>query len=237
MNNLLLATMAGFLIGLSQFFELLGFYFRAEGSLRGLSTVGYSVHVQVATVSRIGSLLALPILGYLLDSDAHTNTLVFSGVVCASTIVFFSSILVKFKSIENLLSVVFDFITIKINRLDLGDSKRTKDSESEIPQSYKIRLFVASTIAYSVMIVGMFATFGLAAIYHDYRATILQSAPILTMLGTAISVIYFDPLASMLIDGCYSKMKAVQLIILTRLAAAILALFFFIGWALVSSYV
>ena len=71
-----LRIMGGALIGLSLSIETLGFFLRAIGSKRKYPSLGYSLHVQVATIARFGSFLGLPVLGSIVDSGLGPKALV-----------------------------------------------------------------------------------------------------------------------------------------------------------------
>ena len=228
MTYAVLSILAGSLMAFSHWIEVLGFFMRVAGSKKGLSALGYSVHVQLATGSRLGTFLAFPMIGYCIDKKAESKIIILSLI--AYCIVFF--LLNAFSLVSNLqyfAEKAFIFIIKKINRIKVQDLMFEASDGFILSREHLNRLTITSSISYLIIVAGIFMTFTLSAIWHDYRATILQLGPIFTGIGTIISTTMFDPFASWIFDKFRDKDQAVLAIIHGRMYASVILLISSLG--------
>lgn len=238
--NIAAAVLAGVLIGLAQTIETIGYHFRRIGSEAGSASLGYSIHVQTATASRLGSLLAFPIVGLLLDLQASVITILFVPLTACTVFIIGNIAFGKMKASEKILIQLFQFVVRRISRLETPTAPAPANSRvpTPVPPKRKRELMIAGCFAYCAVTSGTYAAFILAAVLSDYRATALQLAPALTAIGTLVSVTYFDPRVSVLIDGNFDKREAVEAIAQARTIAAsiVLAFVFVVGIIFVSVF-
>jgi hypothetical protein len=211
-----LLIISGVVLGLSLFVETFGFFLRSAGSSMALSSLGYSLHVQLATISRLGTFIGMPLVGFLLDSGTDPKTvsilpLMVSGIfiVCAVITLYYST------GVERFSVWLFLFLGRKISKLDVPcNGKRA--SPTEISTSEEAMLFWLSFLSHIIIVVGFYLMIILASIFNDWRVTLMQSTPLLTAAGTLISVIYFDPRASTLIDKSINPFRVTHIIMRAR---------------------
>ncbi len=217
-----LAIFSGALIGFSHWIEAIGFYMRVVGANHGLAALGYSAHVQIATVSRFGTLLAFPLIGYLIDNGHSASIISYSFVSYAFVFVLLNTITAKSGFEIIFYERFFFFIMNKINRI--GEIK-SNNLDVVYPNEFQYdesKLFLLSLFSYGVMIFGVFSVFFASTIVPEYRATILQIGPLITGVGAIVSTTYFDPYVSLIMDRSPRKNDAVSTIVKGRSYSALL---------------
>ncbi|CCQ10277.1 hypothetical protein PALB_11420 [Pseudoalteromonas luteoviolacea B = ATCC 29581] len=228
MSSLELVFFAGFLISIGHSFELFGFFFRLLGTQCGKPSVGYSSHVQIATFSRFSTLIAMPIVGYLLDIGAASIYVILIPVIALSFFSLLCVLQIYLSYKKNMLVIFFRFFAKVVSRIDVYDSIHERDLV-ELPKANKMKqIKIAGFLAYFIVSGGVFLIYIVSASFLDYRAMILQSAPILTAFGTFISVVFFDSAVSNTLDSYKVDMEFIRLIIISRLCAALALLALFI---------
>lgn len=220
-TNILLALFAGFLIGISHWLEAIGFYFRFVGSSRNLPSLGYSIHVQTATISRIGTLIAYPVIGYLLDTRQSYQVVLQMVAAYCVTYILLSLLTLRYSKNINLIEKIFSMLTKKFEHTDKNNNEKKYHL---IPEDKINKLKLYSLISYLIMVGGLFLTYALCAMHPDYRATILMLGPLLTSAGTLFSVMMLDPLVSWVIDTSHGAKKAIDEIIIFRVNGSIFLL-------------
>lgn len=224
MTSIMMATFAGMLIAISHWAEVYGFYLRAIGSNFGVPALGYSTHVQIATLTRIGSVTAFPIIGFLIDKGEAPGLIAY---VVYSYSLFYISLCVVAKvgkGNSQIAEKIFFFIVNRVNRLNIERSSEEFFSTERDYVYSKNKLMFLSILSYGIMVGGSFLTFLLSSIIVDYRATMLMLGPLFTVIGTFVSTTFFDPYASVTLEKSRYKIEVVNLIIVGRIYAALLVL-------------
>jgi len=217
-----LLIISGCVLGLSLFVETFGFFLRSAGSSLALSSLGYSLHVQLATFSRLGTFIGMPIVGFLLDSGTAPEVISILPLMVSAIFILFSAITLYFPNkIERFAIWLFLFMGRKISRLTVASNgKRTAGLEIKIEE--EIMLFWLSLLSHLIVVIGFYLMIILASIFNDWRVTLMQSTPLLTAAGTLLSVIYFDPRASTLIDKSENPFRATMIIMRARLTSMVI---------------
>ena len=219
----LLAVLAGCLISIGHTFELFGFFFRIIGAEYGKPSLGYSSHVQIATISRLSTLVAMPIVGYLLDKGVEIKTILLVPIASLVLFILFSllQILISYK--KNVLIFLFENFVAIVSRINIGESKYELmgcDKEP-IPNEIFKKIFISGFFAFLIVTGGLFSIYLVSSANLNYRAMILQSAPIFTAVGTLISVVFFDSTVSNVLDTYKYDMNLIRVIIKARMIAAL----------------
>jgi hypothetical protein len=207
------------LVGIFFFFlfslETIGYSLKDIGGRYNLPSLGYSIHVQVATFARAFSLFAFPLVGFMLDSSVGVRDMTIIPLLSSSLFIalFF---IVHRKNDFFLLHIDSLFLTYVKKAYGLGNLKCSKQRDP-VNQDEYFGIFVASGLAFFITVFGIFFTLILASIYHDYRATILQSSAVVTSAGTLLSVFYLDPKLSKLVDAKLEFSPILKIIYLSRL--------------------
>ena len=214
-----LLIISGSVLGISLFIETFGFFLRSAGASLSLSSLGYSLHVQLATFSRLGIFIGMPLVGFLLDSGTSPEVVSILPLMVSGIFMIFA-ILVLFipTQIERFSIALFFFMGQKISRLDIP-SNRERNSLVDVNPVEERNLFCLSLLSHLIIVTGFYLMIILASIYNDWRVTIMQSTPLLTAAGTLLSVIYFDPRASSLIDKSKDPFSAATVIMRARLTS------------------
>jgi hypothetical protein len=220
----MLAILAGFLIGISLVMETLAFHYREFGTRHGMPTLGYSLHVQLATLARAGTLVGLPLLGWMLDHGQSSHALVQAPAAAFSTFAGISGLSLAFsKRTESALERVFRVQAWIVSRVQL--TKRSPASNGEVAKVCRadaLTLQVAGAFSFILTAGGLFGVMMSAALAPAYRATILQLSPLVTSIGTVVSVTIFDPKISTLMDRGNDGLAVVRYVTRARLYGALL---------------
>lgn len=217
----------GMLMAISHFCETAGFEFRSIGSQYSRPALGYSIHVQFATLSRLFTMLAFPMIGFLLDTDAEQRDLLTIVGIHSALFAVISALYLFWPSRRALMTRAFFFLSMRVSRVSGEDLPRAAGHVAAIPVmdcAVKRRLLYLSAISFVLIILGLYSTLVLASIFRAWRATMLQLGPILTMAGTAMSTVFFDPYVSSLIDDSHGATDVTKVIVLGR-AVALLVTF------------
>ena len=121
-----MAILAGCLIGLSLSVETLAFHYREFGTRYEMPTLGYSLHVQLATLARAGTLVGLPLLGWMLDHGQSTTALVQAPAAAFATFSGISGLSLFFgKRTTRLLRPLFRLQAWVVSRVRLKSNAAT----------------------------------------------------------------------------------------------------------------
>jgi hypothetical protein len=222
------------LLLISLFFECYGFIFRHLGAINNSSSLGYSLHVQIATIARFGTLLSYPLIAYKLETGVTNNTLSIIPIISFSLLAITLYIFLKNKNLNNVFSF---YILKKLSNISgyqdiflkrSNSSSQIDDSDEEISKSEKFRLVYFGTFSFLFTSSSFFLTSILANQFLEYRATIIQCTPFISSVGTIMSVVYFDPTLSKLIDKNPNSFRAVKLAWQARIRGSIIIALIFI---------
>lgn len=216
------------LIFVTLFFECYGFIFRHIGAINNSSSLGYSLHVQSATISRFGTLLSYPLIAYKLETGITNNSLSLMPLVSFSLVAIALMLFLKYKNtnrlfssfILNKLSTMSGHQSIFINKLDTTPVFTNK--YEGISKTDKFRLVYLGTFSFLFTSSSFFLTSILANQFLEYRATIIQCTPFISGIGTLISVVYFDTTLSNLIDKNPTSFKTIELAWKARIYGSII---------------
>lgn len=222
----MITSVAAILIFFSLLFETLGFNFRRIGKMCNKSSLGYSLHVQFATVSRLGIFIGFPLIGYLIDQSSDIENILLVPVICyflISTFLFISAIYVH--RLDNLFKQFF-LLQLKISNIDRVDF----DENLAIPSNSfsKKRILILGAISFLFASSGIFFVSILSFTFSDLKATILLSSPAITAIGTLISVIFFDPFISRQIDDIDEPVNVIKYIYFSRALSSLILFVFFL---------
>ena len=214
------------LLSFSLFIETYGFLLRAVGKQTNALSFGYSAHVQLATLSRIGTFIGLPIVAFLIDKKIENLLILILPIFTFGLFIVFSLIVIKKQAAAINLSYFFFNKIIDLSKVNIKKNtiRITFESDTNIAVSNNN----ISTIK-KFGILSFFFTSGaffissiFAQHFHTYRATILQLTPFISFLGTISSVIYFDPKISHFIDNSVNPFPIIFEVFKIRLIGAIL---------------
>ena len=213
MDVTLLAFLSSLFIGLSLSFETTGSVGRVYGTYSRQPSYGYSLHVRIATLGRVFTFMGLPIMGYLVDVTGDPKVILWIGVCAAVSHSVFTAVFTvsRFK----LLSLVWAPLQNMINQID----HRQKINFGKI--------FYFSVASILMQLAGIIIINSAAAEIHDYRAALIQTAPLITALGTALHTFVVDPKLSKLADSSLdNSYDGIQQYILGRIFGTILIALF-----------
>jgi hypothetical protein len=192
---MILPIALGILFSMLYLAETLGYSIREAGRICGATAMGYSLHTQFGTLARMSTLVAMPIIGYLLDKNTPVDTII---LIPITTSLIYCAVMV--------LAIKKSFET-KVVRVSFSNRVRY--------------LALASYISFFIVLLGVFSAMVLAAVYHENRAMIMQSTVVLTSLGTFISILFFDPMISSIIDRGGDYRSLIKVIFISRIAAMV----------------
>lgn len=220
--------LASILICLSLLFETLGFNFRRIGKIKGYPSLGYSIHVQFATISRLGIFIGFPLIGFLVDTSSELNSLIIvpllSYLALFMILIFF---LIFIKKLDNLFYTLFNFM-LKISRVKIsGQVHDVAEIKDNILPINKIRILAVGSFSFLFQSIGIFIVSICAFLFPEYKATILLMSPSITAIGTLISVIFFDPYISEEIDNKAEPIEVISYVYLARAISSFVAAMIF----------
>lgn len=218
-DNLLIFI--SFFISISFYLETMSFLSRAIGYELNMSSSGYSFHVQISTLSRLGTLIGLPLMGILIDNRNFINLLLLP--ICVSFIFVIITLISLFflTKIIKLFKILFclRFNVIYINVSYKSNFKINKE------------IFLYGFLSYFFVNLAFFLVPVLAVVFYSNRAFIIQLSGLITGVGTFIGIFFFDHKLSKLLDldleGIDSKLNIIENVIFSRLIT--MAFIFFIG--------
>ena len=183
----LLAYLSSIFIGFALSFETTGSVGRIYGTFSGQPSYGYSLHVRIATLGRVFTFVGLPIMGYIIDVTGDPKVILGIGFGAAAS----HSVFTAFFTISRfrLLGFVSTPLKNMINQLDYNR------------KIYFGKIFYFSMASILMQLSGIIFINGAAAELHDYRAALIQTAPLITALGTALHTFVVDPKLSKLADS------------------------------------
>ena len=230
---MILIIFVSFLLAISLFTETFGFFMRAIGREINANSFGYSAHVQLATLSRIGTFIGLPIIAFLIDSGIDNYLIFLLPVLTFIFYILLSLLAIKFKS--NTINIAYFcfkkiifFSKVEIDMkvfnqdLNISFSDHLHIQELKSIKKFGFYAFIFTSGAFFISSI-------LAKNFHLYRATILQLTPFVSFIGTMNSVLYFDPILSHLIDSRSNPFPIIFEVIKIRLKSAIALILLFLS--------
>ena len=220
-SELLIIFGCSILMSLNFAIETIAYQLRCTGAALGNSSLGYSLHVQVATFARTLNFVALPLMGWLIDSGVKFERFLLVPVIFSLIFSVLCSLYLMYPKKDALSISVFKFLVSRISKIELSvsgthstDNKKT----TTIKSKDKRKLFKTGAVASFFTIFGSLLPFILASYVHSYRATMLQMAPVFTAIGTLLSVTYFDPRVSLMMRDGFYNIEIMRTIIISKVA-------------------
>jgi hypothetical protein len=220
MESIMLLVIATF-IASAIAVESFGSISRAIGAINGTPSLGYSTHVRLATIGRIFIIMSAPLIGYVVDSTNDPKLIIKIGVLCYTICLVFHCVILFSK-------FVFYKIPPKLFKLlNKGDTIKFKPIEVSLNFTFNIlepKVFYATIFSLSIQSIGVFLVNMLATIYFDYKATIVQTAGIITMFGTALHIFIVDPYLAKVCDKNKNAIETIKGFIFARSLAVLINL-------------
>lgn len=210
-------------IALSILAETCGVWARVVGAINGSPTTGYSIHVRIATVGRLFTFLAAPLLGFLVDTGVSAAEI--SSIGCLSffligivTVVFLNFGLGSFNWLYGI---------INSQRPSVLPSKASTTFSDAVGYKYFV---VINIISFGLSGIGIIVVNIIAALNPEHRATIVQLAASITALGTLLHVFKIDPQLSKAADSdCELLQSLVFIVLISRIICACILGVAFLG--------
>jgi hypothetical protein len=205
---------------------------RAVGKSVNAKSFGYSAHVQLATLSRIGTFIGLPIIAFLIDSGINSYLIFVLPVLTFFLYIIFSLISLFSKKVSISIAIFCFKKIVYFSKVELKlEFSKTEFNQSfsdisHYPQMETIKKY--GFFAFIFTSGAFFISSILAKKIHLYRATILQLTPFVSFVGTINSVLYFDPMLSHLIDCSDNPFPIVFEVFKIRLKSALVLLLLFL---------
>lgn len=220
----------GFLFSFLYLFETIGYIFRLIGRRHGLASLGYSIHVQCASSARMFTFFAYPVVGYLLDLNVSYIYIAIMIVLTSSIfIIFMTLILINYDLTYHYANRFFIWYTQKFYKIAQYKSGIKLNHQFHSLEIIKNKYFyISAFIAFFIVVIGVFTSIFMAALYHEKRAMFLQASALFTSLGTLISIFYFDPKLSTYIDEDNMTFDVIKAAFLSRYYAMITILILFL---------
>ncbi len=166
--------------------ETIGIFFRLIGSINTQPTLGYSIHVRIATLGRIFTFFSAPALGYIVDTGNATNKISLIGFY-TYLLVFLTGLWFLAKG-EKFINYTYSKFTNNSNFEKIQWEKINYSLKVRNKNFYIIAAFSFLTTSIGLLIVNYFAT-----IFVQFKATIIQTSAFVTALGTLLHVFIIDP--------------------------------------------
>jgi len=216
----------GLFLGFSWLVEAAGYYLRVIGARAGQASMGYTRHVQLATLMRAGSFVALPLIAYNVDlghsfSSLRTIPLITFGIL----ILGLSACLSKVDSVYVLLKLVNKVLT-RISGSEIDRNKR-EEIESITFGNVDFRVTFLSLVTFVITSNAFFLTMIYASKHPEYRASIFQFTPFISFIGTIIATFYLDTKVSSSIDSL-EGVDIVNSLLLGRLIGSGMGVLFYL---------
>jgi hypothetical protein len=185
---LLINLFLAILIALAVTFESFGSLFRVLGALTNKQSIGYSMHVRVATIGRVFLIASAPMIGYLVDEGSNFKRIILICICCYLFLSIFHILIYinRIKIINFLLRYFCSYYNIKI--ID------NKIKDYELLRNRHISLIFFSGLVFLINLSAIFVVNILAILNPNLKSTILQSIGWITMIGTSIHIFFIDPI-------------------------------------------
>jgi hypothetical protein len=201
-----------FAIAAAQSLETFGIWGRVWGSLNGMESSGYSLHVRIATLGRFLTFAVAPTLGYLVDSGEGATAIIYISLGTYS-LIFISSFVIFFVSKQRVFNI--------LSKIQLTQPTQIIDSHFRFDKS----IVLAGIIAFSLTSSGLLIANFLASQFIEYRGMLVQFTSIITAGGTLVHVFFVDPKISNYCDSSVdNSLLAANSYILSRMLGSMLLL-------------
>lgn len=201
-----------FCIAGAQSLETFGIWGRVWGSLNGMDSSGYSLHVRTATLGRFFTFAVAPTLGYLVDIGEGATAILYISLTtyCLISISSFAIFFVSKKSIFNIFSKI-------------QNAQPTQAVAGHL--RFDKSIVLGGIIAFSLTSSGLLIANFLASQFIEYRGMLVQFTSIITAGGTMLHVFFVDPKISNYCDNSVEdSILAANSYILSRMLGSILML-------------
>lgn len=217
--EILIPLILGVLFAVLYLIETLGYSIREAGRSCGVTAMGYSLHTQFGTLARMSTLIAMPIIGYLLDNNISVHSIII--IPFTTTFVYSAVMVLVINSVEKFLLLIDIFFRWYIFKIYKINSEKISEKNPQIVDSLESiwSVFLPSFFSFFVVVTGIFTSLVLASVYHNHRAMIMQSTVVFTSIGTFISILIFDPKISSIIDRGGDYRSLIQIIFVSRISA------------------
>ena len=201
-----------FAIATAQSLETFGIWGRVWGSLNGMESSGYSLHVRIATLGRFLTFAVAPTLGYLVDAGEGGTAIIYISLGTYS-LIFISSFVIFFVSKQRVFNI--------LSKIQLTQPTQIIDSHFRFDKS----IVLAGIIAFSLTSSGLLIANFLASQFIEYRGMLVQFTSIITAGGTLVHVFFVDPKISNYCDSSVdNSLLAANSYILSRMLGSMLLL-------------
>ena len=196
-------------------FETFGIWGRYLGSRDGGASQGYSLHVRAASIGRFGNFVIPPALGFLVDVYKSPVLLCVAASSACFCSAFFGA-LISPQISKKVLVVPSSRSRCKSRFGDLLTARAARAKVNTVVRS--------GVLAYAIIIMGVYAANILASAIPAHRALLVQTATLITGVGTLIHVFVADPSICALCDsGPVMAKFASRAYVRARLLAALIA--------------
>jgi Alternate to MurJ len=176
-----------FFMALAILAETIGVWGRYIGASSNESALGYSTHVRIATIGRGFTLISAPALGYFVDNGLETRGIVFVGFLTYALTTICGLLIFKYGQI-----ISFSIYKMMNSEASTATSMpNLNTSKTEVTTDVAYNIFVGAS--YAMTTIGVIVVNIVASIFHEQRATIVQTSAAITAAGTALHVFFIDP--------------------------------------------
>lgn len=187
---------------------------RVVGAMNGSPTIGYSIHVRIATVGRCFTFVAAPLLGFLVDSGVSAAVIALLGslsffLIAIATVIFVCFGLGFFNRVYGMLNSGYPDLLVLRGAITAGDV---------INYKYFV---VVNIVSFGLSGIGIIFVNIIAALNPEHRATIVQLAAGVTAFGTLLHVFIIDPQLSKAADTDPESLQIlVTILLISRIMCA-----------------
>ena len=173
---------------------------------------------------------AYPLIGYLLDLDVNYIYIAIMIILTSSIfVIFMTLILINYDLTYHYANRFFIWYTQKFYKVTQFKSGIKFNRHFHSLEINKNKYFYLSAFfAFFIVVIGVFTSIFMAALYHEKRAMFLQTSALFTSIGTLISIFYFDPKLSTYIDEDNLTFDVIKAVFISRYYAMITILILFL---------
>ena len=192
----ILATIAIFFGALAYFIDSLSLKIRLTSGLVGKVAIFNHMSMVAMMLNRLAVSLTLPVLGFLIDYGLSHEKIIYIVMAGIFLYLLLNLVLLIFSSrITKIILYFLRYYSVGESSYDLEKLHNHQNSINLLNYD-KASLFV-----YAIIILGFFLPSVLAAVFFDYRASIIQLGFSLNVFGTLINVLVIEKNVSHIIEG------------------------------------
>lgn len=213
-NMTIILFLVPLLFGIINLLELSAVLARYAGVSAGKTMIGYSLQQSVYMLTRFFIVLMLPLLGLIVDRFTERTTfawmshggLALSFLFGLMVMLFAPKIVGIYKAIINRYDRTGHFVRSILKSLITWESGGPKqaifsDYRRAMFQPDVLRITFLSALIFGIYGAGLFVSFYLSLMFHEYRASISQMSGIFNMLGAVLLTFIVEPEISRHIDA------------------------------------